>query len=129
MYRIRISNIFVSSNPAEYKYRIYSFLVTWPNMNIEYIRNQKTKYSYSNIKYSVLNIRIYSFYTVKLGKSQHANLKKEDNLKKGYDKKIKITSNRQMTSKWRQSEKWRWFTIEDDLKKDNVILKTIPGPS
>ena len=66
---------------------------------------------------------------MKFGKSQHANLKKEDNLKKGYDKKIKITSNRQMTSKWRQSEKWRWFTIEDDLKKDNVILKTIPGPS
>ena len=48
-YRIRISNIFVSSNLAEYEYRIYLFLVTWPNTNIEYIRNQKIKYSYSNI--------------------------------------------------------------------------------
>ena len=61
--KLRISNIFVngqltkykyriysfSSNLAESEYRIYLFLVTWPNTNIEYIRNQKIKYSYSNI--------------------------------------------------------------------------------
>ena len=36
----------------------------------------------------MLNIRIFEYiiYTVKFGKSQHANLKKEDDLKNGYDK-------------------------------------------
>ena len=42
---------------------------------------------------------------------------------------LAIASNIKMTSKWRQQEKWRWFKIEDDLQKENVILKTIPGPS
>ena len=40
-YRIRISNIFVSSNLTEYEYQIYLFLGTGPNTNIEYIHNQK----------------------------------------------------------------------------------------
>ena len=35
-------------------------------MNIEYIRNQKIKYLYSNIKYSVPNIRIFEYIRVKL---------------------------------------------------------------
>jgi len=48
-FRIRISNIFVLSKLDEYEYRIYSFLANLSNTNIEYIRNQKIKYSYSNI--------------------------------------------------------------------------------
>ena len=40
-YRIRISNIFVSSNLTEYEYRIYLFLGTGPNTNIEYIRSEQ----------------------------------------------------------------------------------------
>ena len=36
-------------------------------------------------KYS--NIRIYSCYTVKFGKSQHADLKNEEGLKNEYDNK------------------------------------------
>ena len=53
--RLRILNIFITRQLTEYEYRIYwfpanrSFLVTWPNTNIQYIRKQKTKYSYSNI--------------------------------------------------------------------------------
>ena len=46
---IRIWNIFVVLNLTEYEYRIYSVLANWPNTNIEYIRNQKIEYSYSNI--------------------------------------------------------------------------------
>ena len=40
-YRIRILNIFVSSNLTEYEYRIYLFLSTGPNTNIKYIRSQE----------------------------------------------------------------------------------------
>ena len=36
--RIQISNIFVPRYLTEYKYRLYSFLETWPNTNIEYIK-------------------------------------------------------------------------------------------
>ena len=48
-YRIRISNILIPHNLTEYEYRIYLFLATWPNTNIEYIRNKKIEYSYSNM--------------------------------------------------------------------------------
>ena len=65
------TNIFIMENFTEYEYRIYSFLANWSNTNIEYL--------IFGAKYS--NIRIYSFYTVKFGKSQHANLKNEDNFK------------------------------------------------
>ena len=58
-----MSNIFVPCNLTEYEYQIYSFFVTWANMNNEYTFEQKIKYSYSNIYYSVPNIRIYSSYT------------------------------------------------------------------
>ena len=75
----------------EYEYRIYSFLANRvnTNMNIEYIRYQKNyvfvfEYLIFVAEYS--NIRIYSCYTVKFGKSQHANLKKDDDLTNGYDK-------------------------------------------
>ena len=34
-----------------------------------------------------------------------------------------------MTSKWRQPEKWGWFLNWRWPKKENVILKTVPGPS
>ena len=44
-----MSNIFVPPNLTEYEYQIYSFLATWPNTNIEYIRNKKIEYSYSNL--------------------------------------------------------------------------------
>ena len=58
-------------------------------MNIEYIRYQKNyvfvfEYLIFVAEYS--NIRIYLFYTVKFGKSQHANLKKDDDIKNGYNK-------------------------------------------
>ena len=33
----RIPNIFVPKYQTKYEYRIYSFLVTWTNMNIEYL--------------------------------------------------------------------------------------------
>ena len=32
-HRIQISNIFISRRLTEYEYRIYSFLITWPNTN------------------------------------------------------------------------------------------------
>ena len=64
--RIRISNIFVVRKKTEYEYRIYSFLAIWLNTNIEYICNQKIKYSYSNIYYSVPNIRIFEYIRVTL---------------------------------------------------------------
>ena len=37
--KLQISNIFVTGQLTEYEYRIYSFLATWPNTNIEYIRS------------------------------------------------------------------------------------------
>ena len=39
--RIRILNIFISSNLTEYEYQIYLFLGTGPNTNIEYICSQQ----------------------------------------------------------------------------------------
>ena len=41
-------NIFMK-HFTEYEYHIYSFFANWPNMNIEYIRNQNLEYLYSNI--------------------------------------------------------------------------------
>ena len=38
----------------------------WPNTNIEYIRNKKIEYLYSNIKQSVPNIRIFEYIRVTL---------------------------------------------------------------
>ena len=99
---IWISNIFVSSNPAKYEYRIYSFLVTWPNTNIEYVRNQKIKYPYSNIKYSVLNIRIFEYICFTLWSLESHNMptwKRRMTSKMDTTKKIKLTSNRKITSK------------------------------
>ena len=46
--RIRISNIFVSTNLTGYEYRIYLFLGTWLNTNIEYICSSQS-YQISNI--------------------------------------------------------------------------------
>ena len=46
-----------------------------------------------------LNIQIYLFYIIRFGKSQNANLKNEDNLKKNTTTKTKITSNMTRTSK------------------------------
>ena len=37
IHRIQIANIFISRQLTEYEYRIYSFLTTWQNTNIEYI--------------------------------------------------------------------------------------------
>ena len=73
-----------------------------------------------------LNIQIYLFYIIRFGKSQNANLKNEDNLKKNTTTKTKITSNMTRTSKWRQPENEDDFKIEDDLKKENVILNIVP---
>ena len=59
-HQIRISNIFVIRQLTEYEYRIYSFLATWPNTNIEYIRSRKTdRIRISNIfETGKLSIRI-----------------------------------------------------------------------
>ena len=55
--------------------------------------------------------------------------------------KMKMTSKMKTTIKSRGSQIWRWpqnedilkngdyFKIEDELKRENVILKTVPGPS
>ena len=68
----------------EYEYRIYSFLAN--RVNIEYIRYQKNyvfEYLIFVAEYS--NIQIYTFYTMKFGKSHHAKLKNEYH-NKNYDK-------------------------------------------
>ena len=44
--QIQILNIFVVCNKTEYEYRMYLLLANWPNMNMEYICNQKIEYSY-----------------------------------------------------------------------------------
>ena len=62
--RIRISIVFVLRTFVEYEYRIYS-----KQENLIFV----FEYLIFGAKYS--NIRIYSFYTVKFGKSQHANIK------------------------------------------------------
>ena len=62
--RIRISNVFVLRTFVEYEYRIYS-----KQENLRFV----FEYLIFGAKYS--NIWIYSFYTVKFGKSQHANIK------------------------------------------------------
>ena len=84
-HQIRISNIFVIRQLTEYEYRIYSFLATWPNTNIEYIRSRKTDririsnifetgklsiririYNIRWLLFEYLNIWIFSCYTAKV---------------------------------------------------------------
>ena len=96
-HRIRISNIFVFCKLVEYEYRIYSFLAngririsnvfvlrTFVEYEYRIYSKQENlifvfEYLIFGAKYS--NIWIYSFYTVKFGKSQHANIKNLDDLK------------------------------------------------
>ena len=83
--RLRISNIFVTGQLTEYEYRIYSFLATWPNTNIEYIlfewpsriqisnifvtRKLSIRIRISDIRYQIFeysNIRIFEYICVTL---------------------------------------------------------------